>query len=85
MVPVSLVRLLAIALIFVGFLELGAGLGEIYVTQQNNALVGAGVMPGEGWLVMTGYVRAASDGLWTMGFGGVVAAAGAYLARGEAV
>ena len=83
MVPVSFVRLLGPALIVIGVLELITGVGEIYVSHQAIGFGVADTSGGERWLVFSAYVRALSDGLWTIGFGGVVAAAGVYLAREE--
>lgn len=73
-----LFRYLPIVLVLAGVAQLILGMGELHLTGRTMSMMDLS-MPGERWLLLTGYVRAAVDGLWTIGFAGVVAAASRYI------
>ncbi len=85
MIPRSLVVFLGSVLVIVGILEIGAGLAEVVITRSAIMFNAGDVLGGERVILFAAYVRAVSDGLWTIGFGGLVAIAGAFAAKREVI
>ncbi|MEO0653371.1 MAG: hypothetical protein AAFY77_00730, partial [Pseudomonadota bacterium] len=60
-----LFRYLPILLVLAGVAQLILGMVGLHLTGRTMSILDLG-MPGERWLLLTGYVRAAVDGHWTI-------------------
>ena len=74
-----LFRILPVALVIIGVMQLALGFMEVRISGRSTYLGATDVSAEVRWLAAMAYVRVLADGIWTLGFAAVVAAASRYL------